>query len=374
MNKKIIFLVTEDWYFLSHRLPIALACQKEGYNVFVACKDTGKLNKIKEYGFKCYNLKVQRGNISLFIILKNILEIRKVIKKSEASFLHAVSIQSIILGLLATIFNQNIKFIAAVTGLGSLFLARDLKARLIKLFINIFLILCFKKKNIRVVVQNKDDKNFVNKTLLCPLYKIFLIRGSGINIDHHYAQTEPLYPPIVISYVGRIIQDKGIENLIKAFKLAYKVNKKIKLLLVGSIDKNNIRPISDKFIKENNLNNNIEFIGEVEDIREIWKISHIAILLSKREGLPKSLLEAAAAGRAIISSDVPGSREIAINSINAELVKLGDIDAMVKAILYLSENNEVRKNYGIKSRALVESDMSENKVIKNTLSLYQDFY
>lgn len=373
MNKKIIFLVTEDWYFLSHRLPIALACQKEGYEVFIACKDTGQFNKIKEYGFKCFNLKVQRGNISLFSILKNILEIRKIIKASEASFLHAVSIQSIILGLLATIFNQNIKFIVAVTGLGSLFLARNLKARLIKLFINFFLIICFQKKNIRVIVQNKDDKYFVNKILLCPLYKISLIRGSGIDINYHKAQPEPIFPPIVISYVGRIIQDKGIENLIKAFRLVHKVNKNVKLLLVGSVDKNNIRPISEKFITENNLNHNIEFVGEVEDIREIWKMSHIAILLSKREGLPKSLLEAAAAGRAIISSDVPGSREIAIQSINAELVKLEDTNAIVKAILYLSENNEVRKSYGIKSRKLLESDMSEDEVIKNTLSLYQDF-
>ena len=94
---------------------------------------------------------------------------------------------------------------------------------------------------------------------------------------------------------------------------------------------------------------------------------------SRREGLPKSLLEAAAAGRAIISTDVPGSREIALNSINAETVMLDDIDAMAKAILYLAENHKLRKSYGIKSRELVESDMSEDQVIRNTLSLYQNF-
>jgi len=373
MNKKIIFLVTEDWYFLSHRLPIALACKNRGYEVYIACKDTGKINQIKEYGFKCFNLKLYRGYASLFSIFKNIIEIRTVIKESGASILHAVSIQSIILGLLATFFNRNIKFVAAVTGLGSLFLVKNIKTRVIKFLLNIFLIVCLKKKNIKIIVQNKDDEYFVNKNLLCPLYKIFIIRGSGIDINYHKVQSEPIFPPITISYVGRIIKDKGIENLIKAFKLVNKVNKNIKLLLVGSVDKNNIRPISEKFIKDNNNNNNIEFIGEVEDIREIWKISHIAILLSKREGLPKSLLEAAAVGRAIISTDVPGSREIALNSINAEIVNLEDVNATVKAILYLAENHEIRKSYGFKSRELVEGDMSEDKVIANTLSLYQNF-
>ena len=374
MNKKIIFLVTEDWYFLSHRLALALACKKKGYDVHIACKDTGKIAEIKKYGFKCYNLKLYRGYISIFMIIKNILEIKRVIKITNASILHAVSIQSIVLGLFAIFFNNKIKFIAAVTGLGSLFLVKNIKIKIIKFFLTIFLVVSLKKKNIKVIVQNKDDANFVNKSLLCSIHKIFLIRGSGIDINFHKVQLEPSYPPIIISYVGRLIQDKGIENLIKAFNLVYKANKDIKLLLVGSLDNNNIRPISKKYIEDIKQNkNNIEYIGEVKDIREIWKISHIAILPSRREGLPKSLLEAAAAGRAIISTDVPGSREIALNSINAEIVMLDDIDAMAKAILYLAENHKVRKSYGLKSRELVESDMSEDQVIKNTLSLYQNF-
>ncbi len=146
------------------------------------------------------------------------------------------------------------------------------------------------------------------------------------------------------------------------------------MLLVGSLDSKNLRPISKKYIEDSiKSKNNIEYVGEVKDVRKIWKISHIAILPSKREGLPKSLLEAAAAGRAIISTDVPGSREIAINSMNAETVQLDDINALAKAILYLAKNHKVRKNYGLKSRELVESDMSEDQVIRNTLSLYKSF-
>ena len=367
MNKKLLFLITEDWYFLSHRLPLALACKEKGYEVYIACKDTGKIDEIKNYGFNCYNLKLYRGYSSIFTIYKNILEVRRVIRATNVSIIHAVSLQSIVLALLATLFNRKIKFIAALTGLGSLFLARSIKDKIIKFLLTIFLILGFKKKSLRVIVQNKDDKDFVNKKLFLSTTKIFLIRGSGVDINFHKIQLEPSHPPIIISYVGRLIQDKGIKFLIVAFKLALKSNKNIKLLLVGSLDSNNIRPISKKYIEDSiNNENNIEYIGQVKDVREIWKISHIA-------SLPKSLLEAAAAGRAIISTDVPGSREIAVNSINAEVVQLDDIKGLAKAILYLAKNHKVRKSYGLKSRELVESDMSEEKVIRNTLSLYKSF-
>tara|TARA_B100000686_G_scaffold149590_1_gene156872 strand:- start:38268 stop:39401 length:1134 start_codon:yes stop_codon:yes gene_type:complete len=373
MNKKILFLVTEDWYFLSHRLSLALASKKEGYEVYVACKDTGKMDEIKKYQFNYLNINLQRGNSSIFVLFKNIFKVRKLIKNTNVSILHAVSMQPIILGLFATFLNRKIKFVAAVTGLGTLFLVNNVKAKIIKFFLSVFLIIGLKKRNISVIVQNNDDKRFINRSLLCPSHKIFLIRGSGVDINLYKFQKEPSHPPIVISYVGRLIKDKGIENLIEAFNIAYIKNKNIKLLLVGSLDKNNMRPISKEYI-ENINNDNIEYIGEVKDIKKIWGMSHIAILLSRREGLPKSLLEAAASGRAIISTDVPGSREISRKSINAELVKLNDVNATAKAILYLAENHAVRKTYGLKSRELVESDMSEEHVIRNTLSLYKDLY
>jgi len=374
MNNKILFLVTEDWYFISHRLPLAIALKKNGFEVSVACKDTGKLEQINSYGFNCYNLKINRGYSSLFKVIKSIIEIKKVINISNISIIHAVSIQSIVLALFATLFNKNIKIVAAITGLGSIFLTKNIKSRIIKYIIKLFLILNFQRNNIKVIVQNRDDKKFVNKSLLCKNNKIIIIRGSGVNIKHHYVQPEPNYSPIIISFVGRLIKDKGIEYLLKAFKLAYKKNKNIKLLLVGNLDNDNVSSLGISEL--NNIiknDNSIEYIGEIEDIREIWKISHIAILPSKREGLPKSLLEAAAAGRAIITTDVPGCREIALNNVNAKLVKFNDVNQLMIAILYLSINHKIRKSYGLKSRELVESDMSENVVIENTLSLYKNF-
>jgi len=316
-------------------------------------------------------LNINRGYTSLFEIIKNVKEIKNVLKLANISIIHAVSIQSIILAFCTTIFNKKIKIVAAVTGLGSLFLAKGIKSKVIRFIIKIFLIINFQKQNINVIVQNKDDQKFINRNLYCAIDKIIIIRGSGIDIKYYTVQKEPSYPPVIITFIGRIIKDKGIEFLIKSFKLAYKNNNNIKLVLVGSLDNDNVSSIDKAYLNSMIIGHNIEYLGEKKDIRIIWKKSHIAVLPSKREGLPKSLLEAAASGRAIISTDVPGCREIAINDINAKLVNYGDILQLSKAILYLAGNHKVRKSYGLKSRELVESDMSENVVIKKTLSFYK---
>ena len=148
MNKKILYLVTEDWYFLSHRLPLALASKNSGYEVYVACKDTGKMDQIKQHDFHCFNLNI-KGVFSILNVFRNILEVRGIIKKVDISILHAVSMQSIILGLMATFFNTKIKFVASVTGLGTLFLVNSLKANIIKYFIIIFFSCWFQKKEFK---------------------------------------------------------------------------------------------------------------------------------------------------------------------------------------------------------------------------------
>jgi len=129
---KILFLVTEDWYFLSHRLPLAIAAKKIGYDVHVACRDSGRSDEIKNQGLKFHKLINKRGYSSPVNILGSVKEIKSIIKIVNPSILHAVSIQGVVLGLLATLFNKKIKVIAAITGLGSIFLAKSYKGKILK--------------------------------------------------------------------------------------------------------------------------------------------------------------------------------------------------------------------------------------------------
>jgi len=374
MHKTILYLVSEDWYFLSHRLSLALEAKKNGYFVHVACKDTGKLNEIKNYGFVCHKLMSNKRSTSLKNIIKEIINIRYIVKSINPSIFHLIAFRSILLGLFCVAFNKKINIIATITGLGSVFLSKNIKIQFLKFIITFFLMMSLKKNNIKLIVQNKDDYNFCLNTLKCNFKKVFLIRGSGVDINHFSFQPEPPHPPIVIAFVGRLIKDKGIEVLLDAFEYASK-NNNIRLYLAGSIDHLNPSAITEDYLKNKLIQNkNIIWLGEVKDIKSLWKKSHIAVLPSRREGLPMSLLEAAASGKAIIATDVPGCREIAINNINAITVPLDNTIKLTEAIIYLSKNNEIRKRFGLKSREIVEKDMSENFIINKTISIYKNLY
>ncbi len=375
MIKNIIYLVSEDWYFLSHRLVLAQNALDRGYKVHVICKNTGMLNKIEKHGFKCYELQSFRNNISLINLIKDILNIRAIIKNINPSIVHLVALRPILLGLSSLIFLKNIKIISSVTGMGSIFLSKNLKIKFLKYFILFFLYLNFKRKNINIIVQNKDDHNFFLNKLNINKNNIFLIRGSGVNIDYFKYVKEPSKAPIIVTFVGRLIKDKGIETLFKAFKQVNSVDQNINLLIVGGIDTSNLSAISKDYMNKNlDENKYVTWLGNVSNIKEIWEKTHIAILPSRREGLPKSLLEAAASGKPIIATDVPGCREIAINKYNAITVPLDNANELAKAILYLGNNQEVRIKYGLKSRELVKQGMSEESVVNKTISIYENLY
>ena len=371
MKKTILYLVSEDWYFLSHRLQLALGAINKGYEVKLICRNNGMFPEIEGYGIECFNINWNRKILSPIALIKNFLDLKKIIFYIKPNIIHFISLMPILVGMTSIIFNKNFKIVLTLTGLGTIFIKNSFKIIITRFLIKCFLIMIFKKKNISIIVQNKDDEEFCKKKLYCSDYKIFLVRGSGIDINLHSFLEEPRYPPVVIAFVGRLLEDKGLKVLIDAFNLAIKKNKKLKLLIAGSIDQYNPTSISEDYINKIIGNKNIEWMKEVKDIREVWKQAHIAILPSRREGLPMSLLEAAANGRAIIASDVPGCREIAIDKKNAVLVPQDNIEILSEAIVFLSNNHKVRKEYGFNSRRIVESDMSLDKVINNTINIYR---
>ena len=373
MKKKIIYIVSEDWYFLSHRLALARESLNKGYDVYVLCKDTGVMNNIKNYGFKCYNLQSVRSKITIKSFIKEVININSIVKTINPSIIHLIAFRPILLGLCSLFFNKKIEIIISITGLGSIFLSKSLKVKFFKLIICCFLFINFRKKNLNIIVQNKDDYKFCNKTLNCDQSRIFLVRGSGVDVNYFSYSKEPKSPPIILTFVGRVIKDKGIETLFKAFNIANKNIKDIKLLIAGSIDHLNPSAIDEKYIKDElNNNKNITWLGEVSNIKALWAKSHIAVLPSRREGLPKSLLEAAASGKPILATDVPGCREIAINNLNSITVPLDNEVKLAEGIEYLVKNYEVRKKFGIESRKLVEKDLSEKSIINKTVLIYQN--
>ncbi len=371
MKKKVMFIVTEDWYFLSHRLKLAKYLKKKGFEVSVCCKDTGKAIEINRYGIHYFPLSIDRKSISLIKFLRESLTIIKILNKVKPEIVHLISIRPIMIGLLPAFFVKS-KFCATFTGMGFLFIKKNLKISLLRSIIIIYLKFFLKLKSLFFIVQNKDDEVFFKNVFNLNKNNLRIIRGSGIDINYFKYSEETPKKNIRISYAGRILEDKGILWLIEAFKIAKEKHPSLQLYIAGALDEKNPSSISKQCFNKLIDFKDIFYLGNIKNIKKFWQEADIAILLSKREGLPLSLLEAAATGRPIISTDVTGSREIAINNYNSININAGNIKECSNAILRLTKNKKLRKKYGKNSRKLVEDDMALEQVNYQYLSLYKD--
>ncbi len=370
--KKILFLVTEDWYFISHRLPFALHLIKKGYEVNLCCQDTGRIDFISSKGIKVHKLIIKRKSLSFLQFFSEVFQLINAINKIKPNILHLISIRPIVLGTLAGYFKPNLLIITTFTGLGFIFTQKNIKTKILRTSINFFMRLSLKIKKIKIIVQNNDDANYLSKKLHLKKNEIKIIRGSGVDTLFYKKLPFPKHKKITFAYTGRILEDKGILWLITAFKQAYREYKNIRLILAGPIDKNNPSVISlDKLLKLCDQDY-ISYKGEVEDTREVWRKAHVAVLLSKREGLPLSLLEAAAVGRPIIATDVTGCREIAIKDYNAITVPPGNLEKTKQAIIHLARHKNVRIKLAKNGLNIIRKKMKNKIIFSNFLEIYQE--
>jgi glycosyltransferase involved in cell wall biosynthesis len=363
----LIYLVTEDWYFLSHRLPMALAAQHAGYEVHVATHVVSDGAAIESYGFKLHPLNWQRGNTHPVAILAIIREIRRLYRKLAPDLVHHVALQPAIIGSLAAVGLQTVCLNAAA-GLGFVFTSRTVRARSTSAVMRRLMGVLFGRGSAAVLVQNPDDRAVMEKLGIAP-DRIFLIPGSGVDTNHLKPLPEPP-GPVTAAFVGRLLDDKGLRTLVAAHQILAQRGQPVELLIAGEPDPANPASIPVDEIESWSRLSGIELLGQVDDIRAVWKRAHIAVLPSRREGLPKSLLEAAACGKPIVATDVPGCREIARPGENALLVPVDDPPALADAIDQLARNQDLRRRFASAGRHLVEAKFSAAHIGRETVALY----
>jgi len=218
-------------------------------------------------------------------------------------------------------------------------------------------------------VQNPDDRDLLGEIGVKPDH-IVVIPGSGIDADRFRPIPEP-DGPVTFAFVGRMLDDKGVRNLIAAFRMLRETNRDCRLLLAGSPDPANPASIPQLEIAAWGREPGVTWLGEVADIAGLWQRAHVAVLPSRREGLPKSLLEAAACGRPLIATDVPGCREIAIHEKTGLLVPVDDPTALAAAMERLARSSQQRIRLGVAARRLVDERFSADLIGKATVQLYQ---
>jgi glycosyltransferase involved in cell wall biosynthesis len=369
-NPKLIFLVTEDWYFWSHRLPMARAARDAGFDVGVATRVDLHGDRILAEGFSLHRLNWSRGSLSVLQFARAVGEVASIYRREKPDIVHHVALKPVIIGSLAARLQRVQHVVNALAGLGHLFAADEFKSRLLRLLLGPLLKFALKRRGTVVLLQNNDDRALLTRLGYCNSNAL-VIRGSGIDLDHFQPLPTEDRPIVTAAFVGRIIEIKGVRVLMSAHQRLREKGVRLKLLLAGAPDVENIGAISSDEVAGWAKEPDVEWLGHVDDVRHVWSRADIAVLPSiGGEGLPKSLLEAAACGRPIIATDVSGSREIAIAGRNAILVPPNDAEALSDALERLAASRELRELFGRESRRLVESDMAQDRVARDVVKLY----
>lgn len=368
---KILYIVNEPWFFLSHRLPIAISAQEQGYTVHVATRNGAAVQEIINNGFVHHEIPLTRNGSSVPSELNSLLAIRKLINNVKPDVLHLVTIKPVLYGGIASRFTSVKKVVAAVSGLGTLFLATGTKADLKrKVGIGLYR-LALRSKKTTVILQNPDDKQLLIDLKAVKAEQTTLIRGSGIDLSTFQALPENLTDTPIVTFAARLLFDKGLAEYVDAIKLLNKKGIVANYQIVGDLDSGNNTSATEKDIEEWKTIPNLVVLGYQEDMSTVFKDSNIVVLPSYREGLPKVLIEAAACGRAVITTDVPGCRDAIEENKTGLLVPVKDSKELASAIEKLVTDTELRVEMGIAGRQLAEREFAIEKVIEKHLSIYQ---
>jgi glycosyltransferase involved in cell wall biosynthesis len=371
-KRTLIFLVTEDWYFWSHRLPMARAAQQAGFDVAVATRITAHGARIEAAGFRLIPMRWRREEIGPWASLAAIAEIYRLYRRERPFMVHHIAHKAAILGGIAALLARVPRIVSFIAGVGYMGTSRSRHAQLVGAAARFLWPVLLLRRHCRVIVQNDDDRAVIEALRPSAADRITVIRGSGVDLDHFKPLPEPPSPPVTVAYVGRMIAIKGVATLVEAQRSLCAEGIALQLLLVGTPDLANPSSFDEATLRAWSKLPGIVWCGHREDVREIWATAHIAALASEGgEGVPMTLLEAAAVGRAIVATDVPGNRDVARNGINAILVPPGDADALAAALKTLASDPARRRSYAAAGRSLVAEGFSEEAVRAATVALYR---
>jgi glycosyltransferase involved in cell wall biosynthesis len=365
---RLLYVVTEDWAFLSHRLPMARAARDGGFEVHVATRVTDGAAAIQAERFILHSIPFVRGSLSPLAIFSTIAALRRVHRDTKPALTHHVALQACVLGMIATL-GRPVACVNAFIGLGYTFTSNARKARAVRKLIGVLLRFLVNRKNCVALVQNGDDMAAL-VSLGFPNGRIALIAGSGVDVNHFTPLAEPNGPP-TFGFVGRLLADKGVRSLIAAHRLLRTHVPNARLLIAGTPDPANPASISEGEVETWNKQPGIACLGHVGDIAGFWAKAHVAVLPSHREGLPMSLMEAAACGRAMIASDVPGCREIVIHERTGLLFPVDDVPALADVMVRIAGDRQLRAHYAIAARELVVEKFAADIIGRQIVQLYR---
>jgi glycosyltransferase involved in cell wall biosynthesis len=372
---RILFVVNVGWFFVSHRLPIAIAAKHAGYEVHVATaldpeQDQNTPQLFAAHGLILHRLQLSRSGAHPLELIKSFRELVRLYRQLDPHLIHLVTLKPVLLGGIAARLLGRRGVILAVPGRGSVFSAKGLLATVRRWVAVLLYKLAYVKNRAKVIIQNEEDKAYFVKRRVFAEQDIRLIRGSGADIERFKVSPEPNGTPVVV-LASRMLKEKGIADFVAAARALKASGVVARFVLVGDPDQGNPHSHTRSELEAWARSGAVEWWGFRADMHTVFAQAHVVCLPTfYGEGVPKVLIEAAASGRAIVTTNMPGCRDIVRHGENGLLVEPRDVAGLAEAIRRLLTDVDLRVAMGLHGRKLVESEFSVNHVVQATLQLY----
>lgn len=372
MSRKLMFVVNVDWFFLSHRLPIALEARRQGYQVHIATSLTDKLVELQVHGLMVHPLALERSSSGLRNTWRTMAQLWKVFRAVRPDVVHLVTIKPVLLGGLVARLAGVPAVVVAVSGLGFVFIANGAKALMRRWLVGVLYRMALGHRNLIVIFQNPDDWACLAKLAHLPDCKVVMIRGSGVDLAQYNHTPLPSGVPVVL-LAARLLADKGVREFVQAARLLIQQGISARFCLVGSVDLSNPTSLADVELAQWVKEGVVELWGHRSDMPQVLAAAQIVALPSYYgEGLPKVLIEAAACARVVVTTDHPGCRDAVDPGVSGVLVPVRDAVALANALGVLINDPERCVSMGNAGRSLAERAFDIRQVVAAHMRIYQE--
>ena len=370
-HKKILFVVNDAPFFISHRLPLALAARDAGYEVHVATPDSPLSATIQKHGLHFHAIPLHRSNTRLWKELKSFRALLALYRRLQPNLVHHVTIKPVLYGGVAARIARVPAVVYAVPGLGHVFVQDGIKAKLLRTVVKWVYGYVFRHPHAKIIFQNQDDQLLLLQAQLLSTDDVILIRGSGVDMNIFTPQPEADGTPVVV-LAARMLWEKGVGEFVDAARQLREQKIEARFILAGESDPGNPSAVPVWQLEQWHDSGVVEWLGACDDMARIFAEAHVVCLPSYREGLPKVLIEAAACGRPIVTTDVPGCREVVRHEENGLLVPVRNPTALAAALRRLITSPVLRQFLGQRGREIAETEFALEKVVEQTLAIYKE--
>lgn len=371
MGEKVLLVANTAWYLYNFRLPLARHLRDAGYEVVFVAPADAYAEKLESENFRFVPLKMDRKGVNPLSELWTLSRFWRIYRREQPSVCHHFTIKCVLYGTVAAKLSGVNAVVNAITGLGHAFIGQGLLNRMLRPVLRFVYRRILTARRVQVVFQNGDDfREFKDRRMVVP-HKTTIIRGSGVCLQRFAPRPGELdgEPCPVVLLASRLIKEKGLIEYVEAARELRKSGMPVRFALAGAPDPGNPSSVTMAELDGWCSEGVVDYLGQIDKIEDILKLATIVVLPSYREGTPKILLEAAAMGKPIVATDVPGCREVVKHEVNGLLVPARDSKALASSIRWLLDRPETLSRFGERSRE-ISTEFDEIKVVKATMEVY----